>query len=107
MKIEPSKRIAALRVRLAAFDFLCSGTLLRRRLICGKDPCCCKAKPPSLHGPYYYWSHRQDGRLLQRVLPAAQAKWMQRAIRNHRRTLRLLRLWEKETVRMMERQKLP
>ncbi|MBI3631098.1 MAG: hypothetical protein HY221_02065 [Candidatus Sungbacteria bacterium] len=105
MRITNVTRISALRRRLADFDYVCSGTLLRRSLICGKDNCRCKADPPALHGPYYYWSRRHSGRLLQKVLSLSQAKFVERAIRNYRKALQLLRQWEAETARVVDRQK--
>lgn len=96
-------RIAALKRRLANFDYVCSGTLLRRSLICGKDNCRCKARPPALHGPYYYWSRRHGGRLLQKVLSSSQAKLVGRAIRNYRQCLRLLRRWEAQTALIIDK----
>lgn len=102
-----AKRIAALRNQFVGFDYVCSGTLLRRVLVCGKPNCRCKAEPPVLHGPYYYWSRRQKGRVVQKVLSAEQAQLVRRAIANYRAALRLLRRWEAETARIAQTQRTP
>ena len=99
------KRIAKLVAVVATLDYVCSGTLLRRRLTCGKKRCCCKATLPKLHGPYYYWSRMHRGKLVQRVLSASQADLIARAIHHHKIVERILRRWEQETVRMMQSQK--
>ncbi len=40
---------------------------------CGKPGCACKALPPRLHGPYYQWTRKVDGKtaelMLQRLPP--------------------------------------
>lgn len=95
----------ALKRQLASLDHVCTGTLVRRTLICGKANCRCKARPPALHGPYYYWSRRLDGRLVSRVLSSSQAKIVRTGIHNYRRALELLRKWEAHTVRVLEQQK--
>jgi hypothetical protein len=100
------KLIASLKRRLVRFDHICSGTLLRRSLICGKANCRCKAAPPALHGPYYYWSRRHGGRIVSKVLSTSQAKIVEKAIRNYRRALQLLRKWEAQTIKIIEQQKL-
>ena len=97
--------IADLQRQFANFNYVCSGTLLRRSLACGKDNCRCKAHPPALHGPYYYWSRRHRGRLVSRVLSSSQAKIVGKAIRNYRKALQLLRRWEAQTIQILERHK--
>ena len=68
------KRIKKLLRRLAGFEHICSGNLRSRSLVCGKKRCRCKGDPPALHGPYYYWSRRSKGRLVQKVLSPGQAE---------------------------------
>ena len=102
-----AKRIAALRSRLARFDFVCTGTLIKRSLVCGKPNCRCKADPPALHGPYYYWSRRLGGRLVQQILSQEQVPMVRQAIANYREALRLLKRWEAETAKIVESRKVP
>lgn len=95
-------RIADLHEQIATFEYVCSGTLMRRRLACGKANCCCKKDPALRHGPYYGWTRRYQGRLICQWLSKDQARIIERAIKNYRRVLKILRLWEKETVRAIE-----
>lgn len=99
------RRIAALRGQLDRLDTLCSGTLSRRRLPCGKPHCRCKAQPLRLHGPYAYWGRRHRGRLVQKLLSAPQAQVVEKAIRNYRTARRILRRWESETLKIIEAQR--
>jgi len=97
-------KTASLKRQLVGLEHVCSGTLLRRYLACGKANCRCKAQPPSLHGPYFYWSRRLNGRLISRVLSPRQAKIVEHAIQNYRKALQLLRKWEAQTVQILEKQ---
>ena len=97
-----SKRIEALRRKLADFDYICSGNLRLRYAVCGTPNCRCKAQPPEPHGPYHYWSRLISGKVVQRVLSPEQAKIVARGIENYREARALLRRWEAETVRSLE-----
>lgn len=100
-----NKRIAALRARLARFDYVCAGNLRRRYAVCGTPNCRCKAQPPALHGPYYYWSRLLGGKVVQRVLAPEDAEIVARGIENYREARALLRRWEEEVVRIIETRK--
>jgi len=61
------------------------GTVLERRIRCGKQGCRCGAEPPQLHGPYYQWTRKLNGKTQTRLLSAAQmaryASWFENAKR--------------------------
>lgn len=99
------RRLATLRERLGGFDLVCSGTLQRRRMVCGKAVCRCQKDPAARHGPYVYWGRRVEGRLVQKLLTPAQVKIVRGAIRNHRAILRILRQWEDQTVKIIDSQR--
>ena len=96
------KRIKKLLRLLAGVEHICSGNLRSRSLVCGKKRCRCKGNPPALHGPYYYWSRRSKGRLVQKVLSPGQAEFVRKAIKNHREIQQLLREWGEETIKNIE-----
>lgn len=54
--------------RLAEIDYALPGSLGRRENVCGKPGCRCKADPPQLHGPYYLWTRKVDGKTVTRML---------------------------------------
>jgi hypothetical protein len=95
-------RIARLRAAISAVESLCSGTLLRRTKVCGKPGCRCARDPAARHGPYYEWGHMKGGKLAHRMVSPRQAARLRRAIANYRRVVRLLRVWETETERIID-----
>ena len=62
-------RIAA---RLGSVGFALPGTIIERHMRCGKRGCRCSADPPQLHGPYYQWTRKVNGKTKPRLLSAAQ-----------------------------------
>jgi hypothetical protein len=56
--------LAALTSRLAEAGFALPGTLIERRARCGKRNCRCHADPPRLHGPYWQWTRKNDGKTI-------------------------------------------
>jgi hypothetical protein len=75
-------------------DHLCSGTLQRRMMICGKPNCRCTQDPDARHSPYYQWAHMKGGKLVSRMVSPEQA--------NYRQARKLMRAWEKETERLID-----
>jgi len=57
---------------------------------CGKPGCRCQADPPKLHGPYWQYSHKVDGKTITRRLTPDQARLYQQWIANRRRIDQLL-----------------
>jgi len=97
-----ARKIAEIRAAVSALEFICSGTLLERRKVCGKPNCRCAHDPAARHGPYYEWTRRHRGKLVHRVVTAQQARFIHQAIADHRKILRVLRQWERETIRVIE-----
>jgi len=102
-----SAAIARLRARIARFDLVCSGTLLRRTKVCGKPGCRCARDPKARHGPYYEWSRREVDRLVHSVVSPAEARLLSRAIRNHRAIRRLLQAWQEQSLRVIRSSRQP
>jgi hypothetical protein len=96
------ERIASIRAALAQVDYLCSGTLLKRMMKCGKTNCRCQDDPAARHGPYYEWGRMKGGKLVHRYVSAQQAQILRTAIANYRKMKKLMRLWETETERLID-----
>ena len=96
---ESLTRIAEIRERIAAFDYVCSGTLTHRTMRCGKSNCRCQQDPAARHGPYYDWTRLERGKLAHRMLSPEQANMVRSAIANFRQIRALLARWERETLR--------
>jgi len=79
------KRYARHAAALAEVDFMLKGSMVERFLPCGSTGCHCHADPPRLHGPYWYWSGRLQGKLVSRMLPPAQVPLYQEWMDNARR----------------------
>ncbi len=96
------EKIASIQKSIAAMEHLSSGTLLKRTKVCGNPNCRCAKDPAARHGPYYEWSYLKGGKLRHRTLTPAQAEIMRLAIANHRKTKKLLRDWETQTLALIE-----
>jgi hypothetical protein len=100
--VQAHERISRARKTIAEVDYLCSGTLLKRMMKCGKVGCACRTDPAARHGPYYEWGHMKDGRLVHRYVSSEQAQVLLQAISNYRNVKKLLRTWETETERVLD-----
>jgi len=71
---------------------LCSGTLYERYITCGKKNCRCHDKEnPKLHGPYYEWVRRINGKQVGRMLrPGPDFEKVKTGIENYDRFQGLL-----------------
>jgi hypothetical protein len=96
------EKIASIQKSIATMEHLSSGTLLKRMKVCGNPRCHCATDPAARHGPYYEWSYLKAGKLRHRTLTPAQAEVMRLAIANYRKTKKLLRVWEAQTLALIE-----
>lgn len=76
------RRIAA---AIADIDFALPGSIVVRKMRCGKAACHCKADPPELHGPYIQWTRRVQGKTVTRMLSQDQLDRYQPWFDNARR----------------------
>ncbi len=69
--------------QIAQLGFCLLGTLTERRTRCSSPGCRCRQDPPTLHGPYYSWTRKINGKTVTRTLSAQQAQryapWFQDA----------------------------
>ncbi len=54
--------------QLAEIDGVLPGSVVVRRMRCGKGGCACHDDPPTLHGPYIQWTRAIGGRTVTRYL---------------------------------------
>jgi hypothetical protein len=95
-------KIAEIQKSISAMEHLSSGTLLKRRKVCGNPRCHCASDPAARHGPYYEWSYLKGGKLRHRTLTPDQAAVMRLAIANYRKARKLLRAWEVQTLHLID-----
>jgi hypothetical protein len=84
--IEKCRRAyAGSKKRLAAVGFICEGTLVVRRMCCGKSTCACRTDVSKRHGPYYQLSWKEGGKTVSRCLDPDAARLYQGWQDNRRR----------------------
>lgn len=66
------RRLAGLARALGQIGPALPGSLIERFNRCGKANCRCRQDPPTLHGPYYQWTRKVDGKTVTRTLSAQQ-----------------------------------
>lgn len=84
------RRYRALAHELADIGYIAQGSLKPRFTLCGKSACACQADPPKLHGPYWHWSTKVNGKTVNRRLSAPEADLYSGWIENDRRVRQLL-----------------
>ena len=65
---------ATIAAELGSAGFALPGTILVRHTCCKKPGCRCGADPPQLHGPYYQWTRKINGKTVTRTLTPDQAR---------------------------------
>ncbi len=87
---EHERRYRELAGQLADIDLIYSGSITRRYTRCGTPGCKCHADPPQLHGPYYQWTAKENGKTVTRRLNPAEAALYKEWIDNDRELRRIL-----------------
>jgi hypothetical protein len=76
--------------QLADIGYIAAGSIVRRRTRCGTPTCRCHADPPQLHGPYYQWTGKVNGKTVTRRLSDSEAGLYQQWIANDRQLRALI-----------------
>ena len=87
---------------LSRIGYFRRGTLLKRLMTCGKPVCACKASPPRLHGPYYQWTRKVEGKTVTVRLSAEQAKLLKKWIDTGKELDRILAEMEQISMQATE-----
>ena len=75
---------------LAEIGFIAAGSVAPRYNRCGKPNCRCHGDPPRLHGPYYQWTAKVNGKTVNRRLSEDEATLYSEWIANDRRVRALI-----------------
>ena len=94
-------QIDQIRRKISAMDLVCTGTVSRRMMKCGKSSCRCHRDSSARHGPYYEWTRMEGGRFVNTKVSASEAKVLGRGIRNYKQILRLLKRWSRASARLI------
>lgn len=84
------RRYRELADQLGGLGYIASGSLAQRYARCGKPTCGCRADPPRLHGPYWHWTAKVDGRTVNKRLSEREARLYLEWIANDRKARALL-----------------
>lgn len=87
---------------IAGIGFALPGSVVTRHMRCGKHNCRCRADPPELHGPYYQWTRKIDGKTVTRYLTAEQAQRYEPWFDNARRLRHLVAELEALSLKIAE-----
>jgi hypothetical protein len=84
------RRYRALALQLADVGYIAAGSVAPRYNRCGKESCGCHADPPRLHGPYFQWTAKVNGKTVNRRLTPSQAALYSEWIGNDRQVRALI-----------------
>ena len=101
MRADPRRQ--ALAAEIAALPPALPGSLTERLTRCQTEGCHCRAEPAVLHGPYWAWAHRHDGRQVTRAITADQAERLRPFIDADRKLHDLVRQLEDLAVNDVDR----
>ena len=99
MRTDLSRQYRQLQLALSRIGYFRRGTLLKRFMPCGKPGCACQATPPRLHGPYYQWTRKVDGKTVTVRLSAEQAELLEGWIAAGRELDRVVAAMERLSLR--------
>jgi len=100
---EDQKRYDLLKRSIGELGYFRYGSLTRRFMPCGKPGCRCQAVPPELHGPYYQWTRKVDGKTVTVRLTRSQARLLDTWIAQGRRLDRILAQMQRVSHRATDR----
>ncbi|MFT4215856.1 MAG: hypothetical protein QM619_01540 [Micropruina sp.] len=78
------RRYRTLAAQLADVGYIAAGSITRRHTRCANQNCRCRADPPQMHGPYWQWTAKVDGKTVTRRLTQTEAELYQQWIDNDR-----------------------
>ena len=78
------RQYRALAAQLADIGYIAAGSLARRHNRCGKPNCRCHDDPPQLHGPYWQWTAKVNGKTVNRRFNDTEAELYTEWIANDR-----------------------
>lgn len=93
------EQLAQIRAELERFDLVLRGSITQRYMPCGNPNCRCQADPPQLHGPYYQWTTKVDGKTQTVRLKPEQVADFEHWVAQGRRLEQLIQQWRRESLK--------
>jgi hypothetical protein len=86
--------IEQLKAALGEIGIVLRGSVTERYMPCGRAGCRCQATPPRLHGPYFQWTTKVEGKTRTVRLRAEEVPLYREWIANGRKLDQIIRDWE-------------
>jgi hypothetical protein len=99
-----AQRFRELKQELLRLEYFCKGTVLRRRVKCGKAHCACRHDPAKRHGPYFEWTYKVKGKTVNVKLTPEVAPLYRVASQQYRKLKLLLHRLERLSHRVLQHQ---
>jgi len=77
--------------RVAGIGFMWRGSISERWLTCGRADCECAKDPRARHGPYVYWTTKEKGRSVARLLHPPESDILLEWVKNRKEVDGILR----------------
>ena len=90
-----AQRFRKLKRELQQLEYFAKGTLLKRRMKCGKAQCACAHDPAKRHGPYFEWTYKAKGKTVNVKLPPEAISMYRAASQQYRKLKSLLNRLER------------
>lgn len=84
------RRYRELAQQLADIGLIASGSVPQRFNRCGRANCTCHDDSPKLHGPYWHWTAKDDGRTVNKRLSESETRLYLEWISNDRKMRNLV-----------------
>jgi hypothetical protein len=101
-KADLQQRYQELKGTLLRIGYFRRGSLVKRFMVCGKPSCACHGSPPRLHGPYYQWTRKVQGKTKTVFFTREQAELLSGWIEAGRELDRIISQMEKLALRATE-----
>lgn len=86
--------IKQFKAALGEIGLVLRGSVTERYMPCGRPGCRCQATPPSLHGPYFQWTTKVEGKTRTVRLRPDEVPLYREWIANGRKLDQIIRNWE-------------
>lgn len=76
--------------KLQTIGFIWPGSVHSRWLTCGRQDCACATDPKARHGPYVYWTSKENGRSVAKLLHGPESEILTEWVGNRQELEKIL-----------------
>jgi len=99
------KRYKELLHQLSQIGYICSGSVISQQRKCGKPNCGCKEDQQKLHGPYYIWTRKENGKTITRSLTGEKAQQCIECTNEYKKLRKIIKDMKEISVELLEKRK--